>query len=126
MPMFNWQTEITQEILSPWLWIYWAVTVPLTIVVILVWYIWIRRTDILHRDENLDRVNSLDHKIGQQSSVKSRADAAGSKQGSIISSARAQALEKEQGRTSMRFRPLLGNLRAAVGLNTASEKQNIA
>ena len=62
----------------------------------------------------------------RHSAVKSRADAAGSKQGSIISSARAQALEKEQGRTSMRFRPLLGNLRAAVGLNTASEKQNIA
>ena len=133
MPMFNWQTVHKQEILSPWLWIYWAVTLPLTVAVVLIWYIWIRRTDNLHRNEDLARANTFDHKTGQQgtvnsgrSPVSSRADPAVSRKGPIISSIRAQAPEQEEGSLSMRFRSLLRYLRAAVGLNSTREKQNIA
>jgi hypothetical protein len=45
MDMFNWQGSASAEastgaVVSPYLWIYWAVTVPLTIIVAFSWRMW--------------------------------------------------------------------------------------
>ncbi|CZR67984.1 uncharacterized protein PAC_17883 [Phialocephala subalpina] len=33
-------------VINPSFWVYWAVTIPLTLVVLLIWFIWIRRDDL--------------------------------------------------------------------------------
>ncbi|KAF2728631.1 hypothetical protein EJ04DRAFT_556623 [Polyplosphaeria fusca] len=42
MSMFNWQASKAEPVVSSRFWIYWAVTLPLTIAVFLGWYIWLR------------------------------------------------------------------------------------
>lgn len=41
MTMFNWQAQ-NGQVLSSHFWIYWAVTVPVTLLVLLVWVLWAR------------------------------------------------------------------------------------
>ena len=52
MPLFNWQASENASILSDHFWIYWAVTVPLTIAVIAVWFVWITRKMNRHAKED--------------------------------------------------------------------------
>ena len=40
MPLLDWGAPNNASIVSPRLWIYWAVTVPLTATVLLLWSIW--------------------------------------------------------------------------------------
>lgn len=44
MPLLNWQAGMGQEVndyvILPRFWIYWAITLPLTIVVLVLWGIW--------------------------------------------------------------------------------------
>jgi Mg2+ and Co2+ transporter CorA len=42
MDMFNWQAPKGASVLSFRFWIYWAVTAPLTLVVVLIWFFWLR------------------------------------------------------------------------------------
>ena len=43
MPLFRWDAPLSKDgIVSRHFWIYWAVTVPLTIVVLVVGYLWTR------------------------------------------------------------------------------------
>ncbi|KAH9909530.1 hypothetical protein F4778DRAFT_775446 [Xylariomycetidae sp. FL2044] len=42
MSMFNWQAQDGAAVLTPRFWIYWAVTVPLTLVVLCSWLVWLR------------------------------------------------------------------------------------
>ena len=42
MSMFNWQAPKGDPVLSSRFWIYWAVTVPLTLTVFLAWLLWYR------------------------------------------------------------------------------------
>lgn len=42
MPMFQWDTTSGTDIVSHRFWIYWGVTVPLTLVTFLVWVLWMR------------------------------------------------------------------------------------
>ncbi|KAK2804489.1 hypothetical protein FQN50_006564 [Emmonsiellopsis sp. PD_5] len=45
MDMFNWQAAKDEAVLSSRFYIYWAVAVPLTLVVIIVWFFWLRSTN---------------------------------------------------------------------------------
>lgn len=45
MPLFAWELESGQSI-SDQFWVYWAVTLPLTVVVIIIWIIWSYRTEL--------------------------------------------------------------------------------
>ena len=49
MSMFNWQASAGTNVLSSRFWVYWAVTVPLTLIVLAVWYFWLRQ----HRSHDL-------------------------------------------------------------------------
>ena len=40
MPLFNWSSAEAEAILNDRFWIYWAVTLPLTVVVISTWWFW--------------------------------------------------------------------------------------
>ena len=42
MTMFDWQDE-NNHVLTSKFWIYWAVTVPLTLATVAAWYVWINR-----------------------------------------------------------------------------------
>lgn len=41
MPLFNWQASTEREIAGPYFWMYWAITIPLTLLVLGSWAIWI-------------------------------------------------------------------------------------
>ena len=44
MDMFNWSAGDGSQIASNWLWIYFAVTIPLTGIILAVWWLWNRRS----------------------------------------------------------------------------------
>jgi Mg2+ and Co2+ transporter CorA len=48
MPLLDWTHADSNKIVQSGFWIYWAVTVPLTILTILLWLAWFRRKDIIH------------------------------------------------------------------------------
>ncbi len=61
MSMFQWVPDdssndgVTQDgdssrIVSHWFWLYWAITVPLTIGILIVWILWFNWTDRSYKD----------------------------------------------------------------------------
>ena len=52
MPLFDWQASRDSSIVSEHFWIYWAVTIPLTVVVIAIWFVWITRKMGRHARED--------------------------------------------------------------------------
>lgn len=49
MPLFEWNAADDGMVVSKRLWVYWAVTVPLTCLTIVVWVLWTRRQARVHR-----------------------------------------------------------------------------
>jgi hypothetical protein len=41
MPLLDWQAEAGQPVISHRFWIYWAVTIPLTLLVVILWIGWL-------------------------------------------------------------------------------------
>ncbi|KAF6823621.1 hypothetical protein CMUS01_10612 [Colletotrichum musicola] len=68
MELFNWSPENGEPIVSPRFWIFWAVAVPLTLVVLTVWLLWLkmhrrreeRRSKALSNGPIHQRVDALD------------------------------------------------------------------
>ena len=50
MPLFDWDGR---TVVSARFWIYWAVTLPLTFVTLVVWVLWTRRQGRRHRVEEM-------------------------------------------------------------------------
>jgi hypothetical protein len=42
MPLFNWDATSSSSVLDSRFWIYWAVTVPATFIVLLLWRMWFK------------------------------------------------------------------------------------
>ena len=42
MPMFQWNAGSDADVVSQRIWIYWAVTIPLTLLTFLAWILWIQ------------------------------------------------------------------------------------
>ena len=40
MPLFNWSNDPGDSVLNSHFWVYWAVTVPLTVAVLSTWWLW--------------------------------------------------------------------------------------
>jgi hypothetical protein len=53
MDMFDWQAPKGASVVSFRFWIYWAVTAPLTVVVVSVWFLWLRT----HKKHEVDGQN---------------------------------------------------------------------
>lgn len=49
MPLFQWNVDVTTSIVSNRFWMHWAVTVPLTILTIVSWFLWTRTMSSRHR-----------------------------------------------------------------------------
>ncbi|MCJ1478524.1 hypothetical protein MMC13_007204 [Lambiella insularis] len=57
MPLFNWSAESSNDVLAPRFWVYWALTLPLTIVVMALWWVWMTLRERRFEIEDLrDRV----------------------------------------------------------------------
>lgn len=54
MPLFDWDSSPGGGIATHHLWIYWAVTVPLTVLVLSTWAIWIHFRIRRHDREDLE------------------------------------------------------------------------
>ena len=50
MSMFDWQAN-AESVLTSRFWIYWAVTIPLTLATICAWYLWISRKAAIIRSQ---------------------------------------------------------------------------
>lgn len=70
MPLLNWQAPKGNTVVSHRFWVYWAVTVPLTIGTILLWLGWFRREDIASKWKKLQwRTHSSSTLKSQDSTV---------------------------------------------------------
>ena len=49
MPLFEWDAVDDGTVVSKRFWIYWAVTVPLTILTLVVWVLWTSRQARVHK-----------------------------------------------------------------------------
>ena len=58
MSMFDWQAT-TEGMITTRFWIYWAVTVPLTLATVGTWYAWIRRRALIIRSKDKEAVKDL-------------------------------------------------------------------
>ena len=54
MPVFNWVTASGNPIISNRFWIYWAVTLPLTFLVLLIWIVWLVYTTRKNRAADIE------------------------------------------------------------------------
>ena len=57
MSMFDWQAG--GRVVITKFWIYWAITIPLTLVTMALWYAWISRRATLIRSQNTEAVKHL-------------------------------------------------------------------
>ncbi|KAF1959757.1 hypothetical protein CC80DRAFT_309628 [Byssothecium circinans] len=64
MTMFKWipdsksnpsggatQDNGSNQIVSDWLWLYWAITAPLTFAILVLWFWWYKRTDKRYKEK---------------------------------------------------------------------------
>lgn len=49
MPLFEWNAVGKSMVVSKRFWVYWAVTVPLTFLTLVIWVLWTRRQARVHR-----------------------------------------------------------------------------
>ena len=42
--MFHWGPAPGQRIASPYLWVFWVVTIPLTVMIYVAWFFWFRHS----------------------------------------------------------------------------------
>jgi len=52
MPLFNWDASHNSSVVKGRFWIYWAVSIPLTLVTIISWLSWTHRQTLLHRAQD--------------------------------------------------------------------------
>ncbi|OCK74103.1 hypothetical protein K432DRAFT_364013 [Lepidopterella palustris CBS 459.81] len=60
MTMFNWNATAGQAVASKWLWIYFVITIPLTLLILLGWLWWFRRSQRTHQNRWKDVEASLE------------------------------------------------------------------
>jgi len=51
MSMFNWQARNGEPVYSSYLWVYFLITVPLTVLVVAVWFWWFRTQERTHKPD---------------------------------------------------------------------------
>lgn len=52
MPLLNWEAKAGDSVMSSRFWIYWALTLPLTLTVVSIWLVWLKREALLHGEED--------------------------------------------------------------------------
>ena len=134
MPLFNWQADTGDLVVSTRFWVYWAISIPLTVVVVLLWIIWIRMTDRRRRKEDEERAQASDPNRKQSTGRSSTHSHTEERQGENTpphSGGDSTTADREVVATKrctwLKFlKPLVQSSRAALGLRVEREKQNIA
>jgi hypothetical protein len=58
MPVFDWQASSKTNIVGPYFWVYWAFSIPLTVLVLGIWGTWIRIVINRHQKEDNEARNT--------------------------------------------------------------------
>lgn len=59
MPLFNWNADRVSKVATPYAWIYLAVALPLTFVVLAIWVLWIWLSGVVHERADRDALATL-------------------------------------------------------------------
>jgi hypothetical protein len=59
MPLFNWDATTTSQVVDGRFWIYWTVTAPLTITMLVTWLSWTHRQSLIYRAQDRKERNQL-------------------------------------------------------------------
>ena len=82
MPLFQWDTRTKpHSAISEQFWIYWATTLPLTILTLALWFVWMRLQTRRHQARDKKDREDLDHEVDDHSR-----ESFGSSYGSLASS----------------------------------------
>ena len=66
MTMFNWNAKPGEQIASDFLWVYFVVTVPITIGILLLWLWWYNRSHKKHQD----RIGAIEAAIASRAETR--------------------------------------------------------
>jgi len=66
MPLFNWDADQSAPVVKERFWIYWAVTVPLTLTTLVIWLSWTHGQILLHRMQDQKDRDQLMEDIGDR------------------------------------------------------------
>ena len=58
MPLFQWNT-LQGSVFSEYFWVYLAVSIPLTLVTLIAWSVWIRRQTTIHRAQRCKAIEDF-------------------------------------------------------------------
>lgn len=64
--MFNWDPHEGQRIASPYLWVFFVVTLPVTALVYAAWWWWFRHTQQKFQDRHLDGISTIEKQLTMQ------------------------------------------------------------
>ena len=53
-------------VVSPYMWLYWAISIPLTVLVVVVWRIWLSWEDKRFKQEEADAKRSRENSVSAQ------------------------------------------------------------
>ncbi|KAK6520846.1 hypothetical protein TWF506_001089 [Arthrobotrys conoides] len=60
MPILNWEAKSYSEVMTDKFWVYWAVTLPMTLLVVLAWVAWTKRQSWLNRKDHEEGMKTYD------------------------------------------------------------------
>ena len=62
MTMFNWNASRGEPIASKYIWVYFAITIPLTLLILLIWLWWYKQSQRTHQQRWTDIETALELK----------------------------------------------------------------
>ena len=78
MGMINWTPSAgAKPTVTPYVWVYWAIAVPLTIIVIIVWRIWWKIEDAKYQQQLSKAMQEYDKKKSPFENLEKRSSATG-------------------------------------------------
>ncbi|KAK6536837.1 hypothetical protein TWF281_001047 [Arthrobotrys megalospora] len=60
MPVLNWEAKSYSDVMTEKFWVYWAVTLPMTLLVVLAWVAWTKRQSWLSRKDHEEGMKTYD------------------------------------------------------------------
>lgn len=63
MPFFDWNAATNSLLVSDMFWVYWAITVPLTLTTLAFWLLWTHRQTLIHREQDRKANEQFDNDL---------------------------------------------------------------
>ncbi|KAK6503371.1 hypothetical protein TWF481_008391 [Arthrobotrys musiformis] len=71
MPVLNWEAKSYSEVTTDKFWVYWAVTLPMTLFIILAWAAWTKRQSWLNRKDHEEGMKAYDEVDVEKAAIES-------------------------------------------------------